>query len=161
MCSPMQFVLRGLGTGWEYDVCTDSLTDVHSWMCIIIGTLTLQVLNRGDGLSDFAFIWSFLWLRERPGKIYHVRIVLIACVETIELTHAVLTYSRSVAIARSITRTQTCTFENHANPLAYRANWQLFTPENGSRLVLKHNYVYSRLLINYVRGHIDDSPTLN
>ena len=77
--------------------------------------------------------------------------------------------------------TQTCTFENHANLLAYLTNWLLFTPENGSQgaikcqgvaflgfaqvfsalivrknckngLLLKHSYVYCRLLINYVCG---------
>ena len=30
-----------------------------------------------------------------------------------------------------------------------------------NRLLLKHNYVYCLLLINYVRGHIDDLPTLS
>ena len=32
-------------------------------------------------------------------------------------------------------------------------------PEHG--LLLKNSYVYCRLLINYVRRHIDDPPTLN
>ena len=30
-----------------------------------------------------------------------------------------------------------------------------------NRLLLRHNCVYRRLLINYVCGHIDDPPTLN
>ena len=76
--------------------------------------------------------------------------------------------------------TQTRTFENHANLLAYLPNWPLYTPENGflsaikhkcapflgfgqvysaltlwkktqNGLLLKHGYVYCRLS-NYVRG---------
>ena len=36
-------------------------------------------------------------------------------------------------------RTQTCAFENHANLLAYLANWLLFTPENHFQGTIKHH----------------------
>ena len=88
-------------------------------------------------------------------------------------------------------RTQTHTFESHAKLLAYLASWPLYFPENGfqgaierspflafaqvfSALIIRkkncqnglllknsYRYVYCQLSINYVRGHIDDPPTLN
>ena len=34
-------------------------------------------------------------------------------------------------------RTQTRTFENHANLLAYLASWRLYFPENGFQGIIK------------------------
>ena len=88
--------------------------------------------------------------------------------------------------ARCGERTQTRTFENHTNLLAYLTNWALYTPGNGFRGVMKlqgspfltfaqafsalivqrngvpvkHDYMYCRLC-HYGHGHIDDPPTLN
>ena len=99
--------------------------------------------------------------RGQPGKIYHVRNVigrenLITCGRTNELAHALLTiysFSRESfmadrtgldstvtlpgSTARCGERTQTRTFETHANLLAYLTNWSLYTPKNGFRGVIK------------------------
>ena len=81
---------------------------------------------------------------------------------------------------------KTCTFKNHANLLAYLANWQLYTLESSfpdtithqgthflgfvqifSALIVKKNCQNGLLLkcscvccwlLNYMHGHIDDPP---
>ena len=87
--------------------------------------------------------------------------------------------------------TQTRTFENHANVHSltwqtdYCSPWRMaFNAQLNAKaalflgfgqvlfvlvvrkncqsgLLLKHSYMYCRLLINYLSGHIDDLPTLS
>ena len=129
-------------------------------------------------------VWTKNWKeRGKPGEIYHVRNVigrenLITSGQTNELAHAVWTgtvvqlqyllygwqngtrrhYATLPGGMKSYSeRTQTGTFENHVNLIAYLANWPLFIPENGFQgsPFLGFAEVFSALLLFEITARTD------